>query len=104
MSYPSDSSRRSLPALSHATVALELMRLHVQSLFVHDQDSRLVQVNETQAGPAPRFFLGRTPAGCIWRFRNDVPPRVAEEIQRICEAEPPVESEDDHMPRGREAY
>ena len=51
------------------------MRLHVEALSVHDDGSRMMAVNEPGGRLAPRFFLGRTLAGNLWRFRTDVPHR-----------------------------
>jgi hypothetical protein len=50
----------------------ELMRLHVEALFTHDAAGHLVRVNEPDGAAAPRFFLGRTVEGAVWRFRHDV--------------------------------
>jgi RimJ/RimL family protein N-acetyltransferase len=50
----------------------ELMRLHVEALFTHDGGGDLGRVNEPGGAPAPRFFIGRTADGAMWRFRHDV--------------------------------
>ena len=50
----------------------ELMRLHAEALFAHDARGQLVRVNVPGGGPAPRFFLGRTADGAVWRVRHDV--------------------------------
>jgi hypothetical protein len=60
---------------------LELMRLHVEALFTHDASGDLVQANEPRGLPAPRFFLGRTLAGSICRFRHDVDRELREELE-----------------------
>ncbi|MEO6334687.1 MAG: GNAT family N-acetyltransferase [Pyrinomonadaceae bacterium] len=65
------------------------MDLQVRALFTHDDHSRLLQVNEPgHAVAAPRFFLGRTSAGNLWRFRADIPDHVVEELNALCETEP----------------
>jgi RimJ/RimL family protein N-acetyltransferase len=48
------------------------MVLHVEALFTHDAERHLVKVNEPNGASAPRFFLGRTADGPLWRFRHDV--------------------------------
>ncbi len=48
------------------------MRLHVEALFTHDAHGDLVRVNEPRGADAPRFFLGTTREGALWRFRHDV--------------------------------
>jgi len=50
----------------------ELMRAHIDALFTCDDGGDLVRVNEPNGAPAPRFFLGMTAAGVVWRFRHDV--------------------------------
>jgi hypothetical protein len=50
----------------------ELMVMHVDALFVHDDRGRMVRVNEPSGKRAPRFFLGRTREGRVCRFRDDV--------------------------------
>ena len=44
--------------------------------------------NALDGGRAPRFFLGRTPDGNRWRFRDDVPDAVAVQLETLCEDEP----------------
>ncbi len=63
---------------------LELMKFHVGALYVHNEKGRMVSVNEWTGGSAPRFFLGRTEQGNVWRFRNDVPDNLAEELTALC--------------------
>lgn len=82
----------------------ELMALHVQALFSHDARARLWYVNEPGgAAPAPRFFLGRTRAGNLWRFRADLPERLVEALEALC-ADEPVDTELHRPPRYMAAY
>ena len=68
---------------------LELINIQTHALFRHDDRSRLLSVNEPGAEPeAPRFFLGRTLEGNIWRFRSDLPESLIEKLERICVNEP----------------
>lgn len=64
-----------------------LMEMHIQALYVHDEQTRLIAVNDWQRGSAPRFFLGRTSQGNVWRFRHDLPQAVCDELSALCEAE-----------------
>jgi hypothetical protein len=64
------------------------MTMHVEALFVHNSLSRLVSVNDWNGGEVPRFFLGRTLQGNLWRFRDDLPPEICNELEVLCEAEP----------------
>jgi hypothetical protein len=45
---------------------LELIELHVRTLYTHDDAGRLVAVNVRRRPPAARFFLGRTARGVRW--------------------------------------
>ncbi|CAG7615180.1 kasugamycin N-acetyltransferase AAC(2')-IIb [Paenibacillus allorhizosphaerae] len=73
--------------------ARELMGLHVEAMFTHDENMRLRTVNEPWPGEAlaPRFFLGRTTEGkAICRFRYDVPATLVEPLEQLCADEPSV--------------
>jgi RimJ/RimL family protein N-acetyltransferase len=66
---------------------LELMRIQVEALFTHDPRGRMVRVNEPEGKEAPRFFLGRTAKGKVWRFRHDIDDEVAHELESACRRE-----------------
>ena len=70
---------------------VELMDLHMRALFQHDDQDRLLRVNEPDGAPAPRFFLGRTAAGHRWRFRPDVPPAVVDRLDELARSEPALD-------------
>lgn len=63
------------------------MQMHVEALYTHDEHSRIVAVNEPEGAIAPRFFLGRTLAGNLWRLRPDLPNELATELERLCNGE-----------------
>jgi RimJ/RimL family protein N-acetyltransferase len=65
-----------------------LLALQIDTLFRPTPDGRLRCVNEAGDPPAPRFFLGRTRDGNLWRFHVDLPARVVERLEAICQAEP----------------
>ena len=67
---------------------LEIMRLHVAALYLHDKRGRLVIGNEPTGSAPPRFFLGRTIDGSIARFRDDLPDALADELQSLANQEP----------------
>ena len=67
---------------------LDLMRMHVEALYTHDKRSRIESVNQWDGGVVPRFFLGRTRAGNLWRFRSDLPNGLVEELEVLCIDEP----------------
>ena len=64
------------------------LELHIRSLFVHDDRGRIVTRNALDGGRAPRLFLGRTPDGNRWRFRDDVADAVAVQLEALCQDEP----------------
>ena len=66
----------------------QLMQMHIRALYRHDEGSRLLSINAWHSGPAPRFFLGRTEHGNLWRFRNDLPPPLCDQLNSLCQTEP----------------
>ena len=88
---------RPAPALSYTAVVPHLPRLdsdwldlHLNALFVHDERSRIVTHNALARAAAPRFFLGRTPDGNRWRFRDDLPDDLVERLEALCKEEAPA--------------
>lgn len=67
---------------------LELLELQIDALWTHDADGRICRVNEPEGDPAPRFFLGRTKQGNLWRFRDDVPAEAVHKLEQLAAAEP----------------
>jgi len=47
-----------------------------------------VSIRDLGGGIAPRFYLGRTRTGHVWRFRADVPSALVAELSRLCRDEP----------------
>ena len=66
----------------------DLMALQINTLFHSDTAGRLRWVNEPGDPPAPRFFLGRTLHGNLWRFRDDLPATLVAELESLCRTEP----------------
>ena len=64
------------------------MQRHVEALFVHAGRSRLVSINDDTGRAAPRFFLGRTEQGNLWRFRHDLSPELCHKLETLCKTEP----------------
>jgi len=72
--------------LSH----LERMRLHVDVLFTSDPTGRLLRAREPNGARAPRFYLGRSPHGNLWRFRDDLSRAALRELSRLAGKERPL--------------
>ena len=66
----------------------EMMAIQLETLFVHDQNGRLVGINSKEDIPAPRFFFGSTEKGNLWRFRCDLPDSTVDELESLCIQEP----------------
>jgi RimJ/RimL family protein N-acetyltransferase len=67
---------------------LELMELHVEALYRHTPEGRLLETREVDPVRAPRFFLGRTRSGNLWRFRDDLPTSLIRGLDALAAAEP----------------
>jgi len=67
---------------------LQLMQIQAETLYCYDADGRLRCINEPGDPPAPRFFMGRTPQGNLWRFRYDLPTEIAQQLEALCRSEP----------------
>lgn len=79
----------------------DLMQMHIQALYMHDEQARLVAVNDGSGVRAPRFFLGRTEQGNVWRFGDDLPAELCTELEVLCQTEPLTRSE---RPQHEAAY
>lgn len=66
----------------------ELIAAQANVLFTYDDNDRMLRVNEPDGPPAPRFFLGRTRGGNVWRWRSDLPERLAGALHKWAVAEP----------------
>ena len=69
-------------------LASDWLDLHLRALFVHDGRGRILARNALDGGRAPRFFLGRTPHGNRWRFRDDLPDALVVRLEALCADEP----------------
>jgi hypothetical protein len=70
------------------------MRLYADTCFTHDARGRMLLTNEPRAAerrPAPRLFLGRTPAGHVIRFGATLPEAVARQVEVIINRLPPAD-------------
>jgi hypothetical protein len=72
---------------------LELIDLQASTLFISDVDGRIRYIREpgyqeSELEPAPRFFMGRTLKGNIWRFRYDLPADLVRTLEQLCRTEP----------------
>src|SRR4029078_6563634 len=66
----------------------DLMEAQADALFTYDESGRMLRLNEPDGPPAPRFFLGRTRGGHVWRLRHHLPERLARALYKWAAAEP----------------
>ncbi len=81
-------------AMAHQDpTALQWLEIQLHTLYRVAPDGRLQFVNEpgdSSDAPAPRFFMGRTPVGNLWRYHIDLPDAVIAQLEPLCRAEPTV--------------
>ena len=64
------------------------MELHVEALYRRTSEGRLLETREQDPVRAPRFFIGRTRSGNLWRFRDDLPGSLVRDLDALATAEP----------------
>ncbi len=75
--------------MADAPNALAMLDLQIAALFIHDANGRIQRSNEPLPNsPAPRFFFARTLDGNRWRFRDDLPSPVVEQLETLAASEP----------------
>jgi GNAT superfamily N-acetyltransferase len=83
-------SRRELTAQSAGRTesVLSQMEQHLRCLYVHDAVGRIHSIREPASPRPPRFHLGRTRLGNLWRFRDDLPSSLVRDLSRLVGREP----------------
>ena len=64
--------------------------LHLRTLFVLDDEDRIVATREPGAQRGPLFFLARGRTACAWAIRADVAPELARRLEDLAREEPPA--------------
>ena len=64
--------------------------LQLQTLFLLDDEGRISGTRSPEPSPGPLFMLIRGTASCAWAVRQDLPPEMAIELDRLAQEEPPV--------------
>jgi len=64
------------------------MRIHLDALYTHDTNGRMLHVNEPRGPRAPRVFVGRTKMGYELRWRSDVTEATVSAIRDLLDQEP----------------
>jgi hypothetical protein len=66
------------------------MELHLRCLYLHDAEGRMLCTRESARRRPPRFHLGRTSVGNLWRFRDDLEPATLRGLARLAGREAPL--------------
>jgi hypothetical protein len=66
------------------------MSLRSEVLFTQDDEGRLLETREPHAAVAPRFYLGRSLHGNVWRFRADLDSESVRDLARLAAREAPL--------------
>jgi hypothetical protein len=64
--------------------------LHLKTLFVLNDDGRILSTREPGMHRGPLFSLIRNTTSCAWAVRAGVPEDIASEIDHLAREEPPV--------------
>lgn len=68
------------------------MKIQTETLFVHDNNGKMTFVNdptEPATRLAPRFFLGITTSGFVYRFRHDLPLLLTTQLEELIQSKQP---------------
>ena len=81
--------------MSASRSALDWLELQFQTLYISDHLGRLQFIREpgyeeSELDSAPRFLMGRSEQGNVWRFRQDLSADLTLELDALCRAEPVV--------------
>jgi hypothetical protein len=69
-----------------------LLQIQVDTLFVTSRSGRIVRCAGPDRAPAPRLHLALGAGGAIVRVRDDIDPRIADEIETLALREFPLTS------------
>ena len=80
----------------------DLMTMHCDALYVHNEREELVCGNDWLGRPAPLLWLGFTHTKILRRFRADVAPEIRRQIEALVAQEEVTPA--NRLPRHHEAY
>ena len=69
-----------------------LIEIQLELLFARNGRGRLTATRDPEARPAPRIFLGRSRERNVWAVRVDVDRPTKRVLDRLCSAEPTLDS------------
>ncbi len=65
----------------------ELMRIQAETLYVLDDDDKIVSINEPGQTSAPLIFFGKTRNATLKYFKYDLPQALIDEINQMTQSE-----------------
>ena len=71
---------------THAALGLDSILELLEMRFEYDTLGRIVQ--SRSGGVTPRFVLGRSREGCVWRFSARVEPEIVRRVAKLAGREP----------------
>jgi hypothetical protein len=78
-------------------------QLQLETLFVLDDERRILATREYNRSPGPAFCLIRNGSSCVWAVNADVPQHVAAKVGALAASEPLTNTLTD-PPRHADAY
>lgn len=87
-----------------ARLGLEVIVELLEMRFEYNELGRIVgRASGTTEGGTPRFVLGRSPQGCVWRFSVGLDPAVLVQVAKLAGREPafPVDARERLLPPER---
>jgi RimJ/RimL family protein N-acetyltransferase len=65
-------------------------QLQLETLFVLDDEGRILSTREPNAGPGPAFSLIRDARACAWAVNADIPSQLTRELAALARTESPT--------------
>ncbi|PGZ90547.1 MULTISPECIES: GNAT family N-acetyltransferase [unclassified Bacillus (in: firmicutes)] len=69
---------------------LELMEMHINVLFKHNEVGKITQINEPPYTSAPRFYIGSTKMGNVKRFLDCLKNEELIELEKSLDTDPSI--------------
>jgi hypothetical protein len=60
----------------------EIMKIQVSTLYVLNEENRIIRINERSQTSSPAIFIGKTNNSIFTYFRNDIPQLIIDEINK----------------------
>ncbi|WP_339300225.1 GNAT family N-acetyltransferase [Paenibacillus sp. FSL R5-0623] len=64
---------------------MAMLKIQVSTLYIINEQQRLLSINEPGGGQAPALFIGMTSAGSLIYYHEQFPPDLMDELSKDCE-------------------